>query len=407
MVSLSNQRIAAPATVEALCTILAQCNSEGAPIAVVGGDTLGSLGFPRSGNELVVQTSLLKRIVAYSAADMTVGVQSGCTLRTLAMRLRRERQFVPFDAPKPGRATVGGTLAAGWLGPRRHKYGRLRDFIIGSTIALADGTLARAGGMVVKNVAGYDMSRLYVGSFGTLGVLVQANLKTLPLPRAARAFLAPLPEMTRSRAFAQLRSLPIEPSAALWIDGFEKEIPGEAGPDGRLFVLLESGEALIERATRELRSALGRAGVPETKIIDDRAYHLLDAAIDAYISIVADRSITYRVPLLPDGVGSAAIEVRDIVRRFALDANVIADVMNGDVIARASRNDERDLSLKFQVLDDTLHQAHPRARIIAGNHPVRGALRVWGDDAPAIARMQALKAQFDPRGTLNPGRFVT
>jgi glycolate oxidase FAD binding subunit len=407
VVSSSNQGHENPATVEELCATLNRCDREGVPVAIVGGDTLNGMGFPRSGNELVVQTTSLKKVIAYSAADMTVGVQSGCTLRTLATRLRRERQFVPFDAPKPGHATVGGTLASGWLGPRRHKYGRLRDSIIGSAIALADGTLARAGGMVVKNVAGYDMSRLYVGSFGTLGVLVQANLKTLPMPQAARAFLAPLPEMTRSRAFAQLRALPIEPSVALWIDGFEKEISGETGPEGRLFILLESSRALIERATRDLRSALGRAGVPETKIVDERAYHVLDSAIDAYVSTVADRSISYRVPLLPGSVESAAIDVRDMVRRFALDANVIADIMNGDVIARASRGDTRDLSLKFQVLDDTLHQAHPRARIIAGTHPPRGALRVWGDDPPAIARMQALKMQFDPKGTLNPGRFVT
>jgi glycolate oxidase FAD binding subunit len=401
-----NQRREAPATVEELCAVLARCDAEGTSVAIVGGDTLQGMGFPRSGNELVLQATGLKKIVGYSAADMTVGVQAGCTLRTIATRLRRERQFVPFDAPKPGHATVGGTLAAGWLGPRRHKYGRLRDLIIGSTVAIADGTLVRAGGMVVKNVAGYDMSRLYVGSFGTLGVLVQANLKTLPQPSAMRAFVAPLPDGTRSRAIEHVRALSIEPSAALWIDGFEKEIPGQAGPEGRLFILLETSESLLERATRDLRSTLGRAGVPETRIVDDRARDMLDAAIDAYVSTVADRSITYRVPVLPDRIESAAIEVRDVVRRFALDSGVIADIMNGDVVARASRNDTRDLSLKFQVLDDTLHQIHPRARIIAGNHPVRGALRVWGIDPPAIARMQRLKAQFDPRATLNPGRFV-
>ena len=105
---------------------------------------------------------------------------------TLSTLLAAQGQFVPFDAPQPQYATLGGTLAAGWLGPRRHRYGRPRDYLIGSTIVLADGTIARAGGMVVKNVAGYDMSRLYVGSFGTLGVLVQANLKTIPLAAAAR-----------------------------------------------------------------------------------------------------------------------------------------------------------------------------------------------------------------------------
>ncbi|MHB8433876.1 MAG: FAD-binding oxidoreductase [Candidatus Tyrphobacter sp.] len=398
---------ALPQSVEELCALLSRCDGDGTRVAICGGETLRGMGFPPMGNEFVVQTTALKRIVAYNPADLTIAVQGGTTLKTLAARLKRDGQFLPLDAPKPGRATVGGTLAAGWLGPRRHRYGRPRDLLIGSTIVLADGTIARAGGMVVKNVAGYDMSRLYVGSFGTLGVLVQANFKTLPMPGAARAFLAPLPEGTRSRALAQLRALAIEPSAALWIEGFEKEIAGAAGAEGRIFVLLENGEELLERATRDLRSALGRAGVPETQIVDARARDLFDAVLDAFVSTVADRSITYRIPAMPDRLDACATEARDIVRRFALDANVIADVMNGDVIVRASRNDTRDLSLKLQVLDDALHQVEPRARVIAGEHPVRAALRVWGADPPAIARMRALKAAFDPHATLNPGRFIS
>ncbi len=398
---------AAPKSVEELCALLARCDREGTRVAVCGGETLRGMGFPPTGNELLVQTAALKGIVAYGPADLTVAVRGGTTLKTLASRLKRERQFLPLDAPKPGHATVGGTLAAGWLGPRRHRYGRPRDLLIGSTIVLADGTVARAGGMVVKNVAGYDMSRFYVGSFGTLGVLVQANFKTLPMPGAARAFLAPLPEGTRTRALAQLRALAVEPSVALWIDGFEKEISGDAGAEGRVFVLLEHTEALLERATRDLRSALGRAGVPETQIVDARARDMFDAILDAYVSTVADRSITYRIATMPDRLESCAIEARDVVRRFALDAGVIADVMNGDVIVRASRSDTRDLSLKLQVLDDALHQVEPRARVIAGDHPVRPALRVWGADPPAIERMRALKSAFDPHATLNPGRFIS
>jgi glycolate oxidase FAD binding subunit len=399
-------RKAAPATVEELCEILRGADAGGARVAVAGGGTLHGMGFPPSGDDLTLDTTALKKIVAYHPRDLVVAVQGGVTLRGLATRLKKEGQFIPFDAPRPARATVGGTLAAGWLGPRRHRFGRPRDLIVGSTLALADGSLARAGGMVVKNVAGYDMSRLYVGSFGTLGVLVQANLKTLPRPAAARAFLAPLPEGTRSRAFAQLRGLPAEPSAALWIDGYEKEISGEPGAEGRLFVLLESSEALLERATRDLRSALGRAGVPETEIVDARAREMLDALVDAYVSDVADRSITYRIGGLPSATEERALRTRDLIRRFALEADLIADVMNGDVVARASRADTRDLSLNLQVLDETMHREEPRARIIAGEHPVRPALRVWGNDPSTLARMRALKARFDPRGTLNAGRFV-
>lgn len=396
-----------PATVEALCATLARCNKEGTAITIVGGDTLRGMGFPAPDDALVLSTAALKAVVSYSAADMILCVQGGATLKTVAAKLKRSGQFIPFDAPKPAQATVGGTLAAGWLGPRRHRYGRLRDLIVGSAVVLVDGTLARAGGIVVKNVAGYDMSRLYVGSFGTLGILAQANLKTFPISAAARAFVAPLPEGTRTRALAQLRALNVEPSAALWIEGFAKSIPGEGGSEGRVFILVECTEALLERATRELRSALGRAGVPETRVIDARARDAFESAIDAYVATVADRSITYRIPALPDVSGVKALEVRDLARRLALDVDVILDIINGDVIVRASRTDSRDLALKFQVLDDALHQVEPRARIIAGDHPVRAALRVWGTEPAAAERMRRLKTAFDPMGILNQGRFVS
>jgi glycolate oxidase FAD binding subunit len=395
----------APDSIEKLCELLARCDAAGTSVVVAGGETLRGMGVPPSGNELVLQTTALRGIVSYRPADLTISVQAGTTLKSLATRMKRDGQFVPFDAPKPAHATVGGTLAAGWLGPRRHRYGRPRDLLIGSTIALADGTLAHAGGIVVKNVAGYDMSRLYVGSFGTLGVLVVANLKTLPLPPVVRGFVAPLPEGTRTRAIAHLRSLAIEPSVAAWIEGFGN-LEGDDGLEGRLFILFEGSETLLERATRDLRSALGRAGVPETSIVDERARDIFDRFIDAYVSTVAERSITYRIPTAPDRVEAGALEARDLVRRFALDADVIADIMNGDIIVRASRRDTRDLALKFQVLDDALHAAQPRARVIAGDHPIRPALRVWGTEPNAIERMRALKARFDPHATLNPGRFV-
>ncbi len=395
----------APGSAEELCALLSRCDAAGRKVVVAGGETLRGMGSPPAGNELVLQTTALRKIVSYHPADLMLCVQSGATLKSLATRMKRDGQFVPFDAPKPGHATVGGTLAAGWLGPRRHRYGRPRDLLVGSTIALADGTLAHAGGIVAKNVAGYDMSRLYVGSFGTLGVLVQANLKTLPLPPVARAFVAPLPEGTRSRAIAYLRALAVEPSVAAWIEGFAT-LEGNDGLEGRLFIFFEGTEALVERATRDLRSALGRAGVPETSIVDERARDLLDRFVDAYVSTVAERSITYRIAAAPDRLEACALGARDLVRRFALNADTIADIMNGDVIVRASHRDTRDLALKFQVLDDALHGAEPRSRVIAGDHPVRPALRVWGAEPNAIERMRALKARFDPRATLNPGRFV-
>jgi glycolate oxidase FAD binding subunit len=395
-----------PPTAQALGEIVARCDRAGRKILVIGGETLSGMGYPPQGHDLTLVTTAIAGIVANERADLTIAARAGTPIRNIATLLGAQGQFVPFDAPQPQYATLGGTLAAGWLGPRRHRYGRLRDYLLGTTIVLADGTIARAGGMVVKNVAGYDMSRLYVGSFGTLGVLVQANLKTIPLPPCARLFLAPLPERTRERACAQLAALPIAPAAAFCIDGFHHAIDGDEGPEGRIVALLEGSSALLERATLELRSALGRAGVPQTRVLDAGAREAFERVVDAYVASLGERSVTYRIHRLAHQERELAPTVLDLAARFKLRGETIADVMNGDVIARVSDFDAHAFGAKIEAFDDALHEAEPRARVIAGSHPHRAYLRVWGSDPPAVDRMRALKTRFDPNHTLNPGRFL-
>lgn len=396
----------APADVEELSDIVARCDRGAEKIQVVGGDTLAGMGFPPERVDVTLVTTRLTGTVANERADLTISVRAGTVLQDVAALLASQKQFLPFDAPRPQYATVGGTLAAGWLGPRRHSYGRVRDYLIGSTIVLADGTVARAGGMVVKNVAGYDMSRLYVGSFGTLGILVQANFKTIPMPPHERVFLAPLPENTRGRAWAQLHALAIRPAAAFWMEGFHKTVDGEDGLEGRIVVLLEGSDALLERATRDLRSALGRAGVPETHVVDAGARESFERVIDSYIASLGERSITYRVHSFPPESERRTHNFSELARGFGLRCETIVDVMNGDIIARISDLDVHAMGSKIESFDDALHELEPHAQIIAGAHPHRQYLRVWGEPPAAIEQMRALKARFDPNRTLNPGRFI-
>jgi glycolate oxidase FAD binding subunit len=260
--------------------------------------------------------------------------------------------------------------------------------------------------MVVKNVSGYDMSKLYVGSFGTLGIVTQLNFKTLPLPPRRRAFIARLPENTRARAVAQIAALPITPAAAFCVEGFRKSIDGEDGIDGRLFLLLEGSEALLDRATRDLRSALGRAGVPETVIIDAGAGESFERVLDACIESIGERSITYRVLGMPDTVEKRAVELRDTANRLQLFTDVLFDIMNGDVFIRISERDSRAFAEKVEACDDEIRRLQPRSTLVAGDAPIRSSLRGWGEEPQAIEKMRAMKRQFDPGGTLNPGRFV-
>lgn len=401
----AQQRLA-PRTARELGEILARCDRNGEKLRVAGGGTLAGMGYSPERCDATLATTELTGVAANERADLVISVRAGTPVQDIATLLAAQGQFVPFDAPNPQYATLGGTLAVNWIGPRRHLYGRIREYLLGSTIALADGTIARAGGMVVKNVAGYDMTRLYVGSFGTLGVLAQANLKTIPMPQHARLFLAPLPERTRERTCVQLAALSIRPAAAFWIDGFHHAIDGDEGDEGRILTLLEGSGALLERATLELRSALGRAGVPETRILDAGARAAFERVVDAYVACLGERSVTYRLyPHAPEALQSA-LRFRELAQRFELRGETILDVINGDVVLRVSDLDAHAFGAKIEAFDEALHEIEPRAQVVASEHPQRASLRVWGVDPPAIEHMRALKARFDPNRTLNPGCFV-
>jgi glycolate oxidase FAD binding subunit len=395
----------APTSAEDAAAFLAACDGAGRTVAIEGGGTLSGIGLPIE-TDALISTAKLKAMIAHEHADLTASVQAGMTLRAFSDALAKYDQFVPLDAPLRKRATVGGTLAAGWAGPRRHLYGRARDYVIGTRIALADGTLANAGGMVVKNVTGYDMSKLYVGSCGTLGVLISANLKTLPAPKAARAFHHPLPLNSRARAIAQLQTMTTTPAAAFWVEGFAKEIGGNDADDGRLFVLMEGSSALLDRATRDLRSGLGKAGVPETHVVDAGASDAFERAVDAYVAGIDERSVTYRSNGDPSDVEARTLAMRALAHRFELRADLLCDVMNGDAILRVSDSDARSFAAKIEIFDDALHDDVPNAQVIASTFAGRRNLNVWGALPPAIEMMRSLKARFDPNRTLNPGRFV-
>jgi glycolate oxidase FAD binding subunit len=388
-----------------LSQTLASADRNRRGVRIAGGDSLRGMG-ARPAFDFELDTTTIQGVVDFEPGDLTVAALAGTRLAHLSAVLAERGQMLPFDAPLPSEATIGGTLAAGWRGPRRHLYGPPRDWVIGSTAVLADGTIANAGGMVVKNVAGYDLSRLYVGSFGTLSLLVRANCKTLPIPQQTRAFQAALPEGARDRAIAQVRELAVEPAAAFWIDGFTSADDGTAGDDGRLAIFLEGTAGSVNRGSLDLRSALGRGGVPSARVVDDGASTLLQSIVDAYVAVLGQRSITYRIGSLPSDALTAAATAGDVAGRFSLRCERIVDLLNGDTVVRVSELDAQRLSASMHHFDAALHERIPRAVVVGCEHPERERLQLWGREPQAIAYMRSLKQRFDPNKVLNPGRFV-
>ncbi|MFN2460070.1 MAG: FAD-binding oxidoreductase [Candidatus Velthaea sp.] len=400
-------RIEEPPDAAGVATMLERAAHDGAAVVAFGGATLQSIGNAPVRYDVALSVRGLDRVLAYDARDLTIGLEAGATLENVSRVLAASNQFLPFDAPHPKAATAGGTLAAGWVGPRSAAYGRLRDLLIGSTAALADGTLATAGGMVVKNVTGYDMSKLYVGSLGTLGVLVRANFKALPRAAARRLAVAPLPDDVRERAIAAVFALPLEPVAALVTVGFFSATPRVRDEDARLAVLFEGSDAVIERATRELRSALGAAGVAQTVLLDeDPAEAAFQRLIDAYVENVDDRSITYRSAGLPSNAWARASAARRIAAACAVACEAIVDLRTGAVVMRMSGRTREAIAAALARLDGELRRIVPRVNVLAGDPALRAGVDAWGAPPGTLDVMRDLKRRFDPAAILAPGRYV-
>ncbi len=198
----------------------------------------------RPGGDVVVSTSRLNQVLEHEAGDLTCTVEAGIRLSDLNARLAGHGQMLPLDPP--GDPTVGACLAANLSGPRRHRYGTARDLVLGVTVVLADGQVASSGGKVVKNVAGYDLGKLFIGSEGRLGLIARVSLRLYPRPEAARTLVVPagLPEEAHAKTQALLRSQLVASALdVLW--------------PGRLAVMFEGGESAVGAQLRSARRLAG------------------------------------------------------------------------------------------------------------------------------------------------------
>jgi len=176
-----------PATVADLCALVTRTRAAKHGLYPIGGRTTLDVGLPPSKPGVACDTTALASVIDYPARDMTITVQAGITLAAVQAELAKEGQWLPVDVASPERATLGGAVATNASGPRRLGYGTLRDYVIGISFVTDDGVEVKAGGRVVKNVAGYDLMKLQIGASGTLGVVTQITLKVKPKPEASAA----------------------------------------------------------------------------------------------------------------------------------------------------------------------------------------------------------------------------
>lgn len=368
-----------PTSEEEVAALLAEADAKGTPVVPRGGGTKLGWGRPAEGEPLSLRE--LDRFVALEPGDFVCVAQAGMRLADLDAALRAERghrQRLMLDPPHGADATLGGIVAANASGPLRHRYGAPRDLVIGARLVLADGTRAKTGGRVVKNVAGYDLARLLCGSLGSLAVITELAFRLHPVPEATVAVQLETRDADRAAAFAAaMRSGRLTPT----------EVELAWGRDGRVVVRFDS--------TPEAAKAQARAAAE----LDPNAQVLSDSDRRMLAPRMAGRPWTEDGTVVAVGVPLA--ETAALLR--------LADGLVDDLALRAGVG----VGEARLVADPAALRTFRDGVVALGGHvaprrvPPELVADAWADPDPvAEALTLAVKQQFDPRGTLSPGRLA-
>ncbi|MDQ6833363.1 MAG: FAD-binding oxidoreductase [Chloroflexota bacterium] len=398
--------VAVPGTAEEVAALLRVADEAGAAVVPWGGGTQQTLGYPPRQYDLAIILRRLNSVIEYHAEDMTIAVEAGITLGDLDDVLAARNQMLPLDPPLRDRITLGGMFATNASGPRRHGYGTLRDFCIGLNAAYVDGTLAKAGGMVVKNVTGFDLMKMHLGALGTLGVVPRINLKVLPKPAAERSlvlqFDGPGAAFAAAAALAasQLRPMAIEFSSPTTTAAILSPLDGYL-----ICVRCEGGDATVGRQEKEIRDrGVTMDATDIATVIGDEHTRLWTSLADwnATATLTAHTAVL-KLSTLPTDLLAAVTETVEEGRKYGLTVSVRASVGMGVAYMRVT-GDASSEGLRHTL--DAVQSRWPTLTV-SGNDPAHAeTLPVWGVEPPTISVMRDLKNAYDPRGTLNPGRFI-
>ena len=392
--------VAEPTSAETLAALLAFADGEGLAVLPRGGGTQMGMGCPPQRGEIVLSLAALNHIIEHAPHDQTVTVEAGLPLATLQEHLARTGQWLALDPPlRPG-ATVGGLIATAVAGPRRLRYGGVRDQILGVQVALADGTLARGGGKVVKNVAGYDLPKLFTGALGTLGVVLSASFRLYPLPADSQTLICAAPALEPLCAAAQAITASTLTPTAIDLLGPES--------DGQPYRLTVRFQSRVERAVTEqlatLRALLGALAEDADALRgpDEGAFW---QALDTPSPHDASASwLDARAALLPGEVMGWLAALRTTAARDAFSVRWRAHVGHGAVRAHLAGQPDTLLAATG-ALRKAAEDARGALVIEAYAPELAGRIDPWGAPS-ALDLMRRVKAQFDPRNTINPGRYV-
>jgi glycolate oxidase FAD binding subunit len=380
-----------PGSTEEISELMKFANDQDLAVAPRGGGTTMSLGNPPRELDLILSTGRMNAVVEHVPGDQVVRVQAGIRFGDLQERLAGSDQMLGVDPPEVGDgATVGGIVAANSSGPRRYRYGTVRDLIIGITVVLADGTVAKAGGKVVKNVAGYDLSKLFTGSLGTLGVIAECNFRLHPRPETARTVAVELPDTASAGAASQaILHAQIVPSAVelLWSD------------ETRMLTVLIEGipsgvEAQAETASHILRS------FGEVRTLAD------DEAQPSSPPGAGDDEVAVKISAPPAELAGVLDSTLGAASRLGVTPRITGHAGTGVTYVGLSGGDEEARAGVVEELREIWLRRGGSVIVREAPPAFKERVETWGPVGTRLDLTRRVKEKFDPRGVLNPGRFV-
>ncbi|PZD74554.1 putative FAD-linked oxidoreductase [Acaryochloris thomasi RCC1774] len=387
-----------------LAAVVTRAHREKWRLLICGHRTKLSWGQLAADIDIVISTQWLNRIIDHAAGDLTVTVEAGVPLAALQNILAAEKQFLALDPAYADHATIGGIIATQDSGVLRHRYGGVRDMVLGVTFVRADGELAKAGGRVVKNVAGYDLMKLFTGSFGTLGIMTQVTLRLYPLPETSQTVIfcgdgTDIRQLTQALIDSTLTPTAVEVLSAQFLAACDDRKP------------------LVDLRKAELALAVRFQGIAEgvTAQCEQISQHasltplMLEAEPEAdfwqhlQAQLWSDNAVICKVGVLP----SNSVSVLQQMERLAQKQNV---VLQGQFHAGSGlgiiRLEGEVLPVLVEELRSQCQQSQGFLTVLEAPRPLKEQIEMWGYTGNAFASMRKIKEQFDPQALLNPGRFV-
>jgi glycolate oxidase FAD binding subunit len=379
-------QVAEPESPDAFAAALAYASAERLATVIRGGGSKITWGRPPAAVDLVVSTRRLNHLIAHRHGDLTVTAQAGMTLRDLNVALRAERQWLPIDSAFD-EATVGGIVATNDAGPSRHRNGTPRDLVIGITLALTDGRLVKAGGTVVKNVAGYDLGKLVSGSHGTLAGIADVTFKLVPIPASSATLVAGYDDLgVFTRDVAALDGSQIE-AAAFDVRAEAADMPFQL----KLRIATSP-------AARDAQIASARALVAgQSTVLTDSTER---ATWVEQLDVMSRGDATVRFSWLPSKLAQVLTLLGELQQRSGVQIVLTGRVLGAGAIALSG-----DVMSLASVIERLRADADVgNVVVLRGSHELKERVDVWGPARPSDRVARAVKHSLDPAGILNAGR---